>query len=318
MLDARVEDIDMAATCAQGALSRLYVEPGAAPHTFDGSSETYEFLYETMQKRGRIVGGKGIRGTRSSASERTRTGAYEVGGRIAMNVDTLALDLWLPRILGATESANSFALDEALPEFGVLIDKVTETFEYKSCKVARAMFHAKAGPGDDEPELLELVLDIVGKDRAKATAVPNVSISTASNASPYVHSDAVFTFSSAAREVKEWWVLIDNHLHVRWVNSLSATMLCPANRTIAVRARLPFDTDTENLLDQAVGGATGTIALTNAAATGLTTTFTFGVLQVPPEDPVVRGKTEIDLFLNMIARTVTTTKELVVTNDSVA
>ena len=110
----------MAASCAQGAMSRLYVEPGAAPHTFDSSSESYEFLYETLQKHGRIVGGSAIRGTRSSASERTRAGAYQVGGRIAMNVDAASLDLWLPRILGGTESADSFPLAESLPAFGVL------------------------------------------------------------------------------------------------------------------------------------------------------------------------------------------------------
>jgi hypothetical protein len=303
-------------SCAQGALSRLYVEPDASPHTFDTSSETYEFLYETMQKRGRIVGGNAIRGTRSAASERTRAGAYPVGGRIAMNVDPLSLDLWLPRILGAAESSNTFALAESLPSFGVLIDKVTQTFQYKDCMVDRALFHGKAGPGDGEPDLLTLTLELRAKDRVTGTSVPNVSISTAAAAGSYVHSDAVFTFAAAAREVKEWWVLIDNHLHERWVNSLTVTRFCPANRTIAVQARLPYDTDTDDLLDQANAGATGTIAITNAAVPTISTTLTFGTLQVPAEDPIVRGKTEIDIYLNMIARTVTTTKELVVTNDS--
>ncbi len=306
----------MTASCAQGAMARLYIEPGAAPHTFDSSSESYEFLYETMQKHGRIVGGTAIRGTRSSASERTRAGAYPVSGRIAMNVDTAMLDLWLPRILGGTETANSFPLAESLPSFGVLVNKVTQTFEYKDCVVGRAMFHGKAGPGEGDPDLLELVMDIVAKDRVLGTSAPAVNISTSANTSPYVHSDAVFTFNAAARQVKEWWVLIDNHIHTRWTNSLTAVLFCPADRTIAVRARLPYDTDTSNLLDQANAGAAGTIALTNAGSTGLTTTFTFATLQVPAEDPIVRGKTEIDLFLNMIARTVTTTKELVIVNDS--
>lgn len=306
------------ASCAQGAQARLYVEPGDAPHTFDANSESYEFLYETMQKHGRIVGGRAIRGTRSSQSELTRAGAYQVGGRVAMNVSPIMLDLFLPRILGGTETADSFPLAESLPSFGLLVNKVTQTFEYKDCVVARAMFHGKAGPGDDDPDLVELVMDIVAKDRALGTSAPAVTLSTASNASIYVHSDAVFTFASSSRQVKEWWVLIDNHIHTRWTNSLTAVRFCPADRTIAVKARLPYDTDTSNLLDQANAGATGTIALTNAMHTGLSTTFTFGTLQVPAEDPIVRGKTEIDLFLNMTARMLTTTRELVVTNDSVA
>src|SRR5688572_9315496 len=104
--------------CAQGSLSALYVEPGASTHTFDSSSERYEFLYETLQKRPRIVGGNGIRGTRAQSVERTRLGAYPVGGRIAMNVSPADLDLWLPRILGATESSDTFATAESLPSFG--------------------------------------------------------------------------------------------------------------------------------------------------------------------------------------------------------
>lgn len=306
------------ASCAQGALARLYVEPGASAHTFDSNSESYEFLYETLQKRGRIVGGNAIRGTRSAQSERTRAGAYTVGGRIAMNVDSLMLDLMLPRILGAAESTNVFALDEALPAFGVLVNKVTQTFEYKDCIVARATFHGKAGPGDGDPDLLELVLDILAKDRALGTSAPSVALSTASNSSPYMHSDAVFTFNGAARQVKEWWVMIDNHIHTRWTNSLTAQRFCPANRTVVVRARLPYDDDHDDLLNQATAGAAGTIAITNAAVTGVSTTFTFGTLQVPDEDPITRGKTELDIFLNMTARMLTTTRELVVNNDSTA
>jgi hypothetical protein len=306
------------ASCAQGSQARLYVEPGSAPHTFDSNSETYEFLYESMQKRGRIIGGNAIRGTRSSASERTRAGAYPVGGRIAMNVDPAMLDLFLPRILGGTESADSFPLAESLPSFGVLINKVTQTFEYKDCMVDRAMLHGKGGPGEGDPDLLELVLELRATDRVTGTSVPNVTLSTASNARNYIHYDAAFSFLSATRQVKEWWVLIDNHLHARWVNSLTATRFCPANRTIAVRAVLPYDDDHDDLLDQVNAGATGTITITNAAATGLVTTLTFGTLQTPAEDPIVRGKTEIDIYLNMIARSVTSTKELVVTNDSVA
>lgn len=304
------------ASCAQGALSRLYVEPGSSPHVFDASSETYEFLYETLQKQGRIVGGHGIRGTRSSPSERTRAGAYTVGGRIALNIDTAMLDLFLPRILGGTEVADSFPLAESLPSFGVLVDRVTQRFEYQDCVVNRALFHGKAGPGDGDPDLLELTLEILARNRVLGTAAPAVNLSTAANVSVYVHSDAVFTFAAAGREVKEWWVLIDNHVQPRWVNSLTATRFCPADRTVSVRARLPYDTDTANLLEQATAGAAGTIALTNAGATGLTTTFTFATLQVPAEDPIIRGKQEIDLFLNMVARSVTVTKELVMVSDS--
>ena len=40
-----------------GAFGRMLIEPGAAPHTFDGSSIRLDFLVpETMQKHGRLIG----------------------------------------------------------------------------------------------------------------------------------------------------------------------------------------------------------------------------------------------------------------------
>jgi hypothetical protein len=295
-------------------MSRFYVEPDAAPHTFDVNSESYEFLYESVQKRQRIVGGQGIRGTREESQESTRLGAYTVGGRIAMNVNPLMLDLWLPRILGTAENADSFALAESLPSFGLLFNRVTQTFQYTDCVVSRAMFRAKAGPSDGEEEKVELVLEVVGKTETTGTSAPAVSIATtATSTQDYLISDGVFTFASSAREVKEFVILIDNHIQPRWVNSLTATALCPRGRTIAVQARLPYDSGTSNLYGQARAGAAGTIVFTNST---VSTTFTFGTLQSPDESPIVRGKTEIDLILNLIARKTGSTASLAVSSDS--
>lgn len=300
--------------CAQGALSAFYVEPGDAPHTFDSSSERYEFLYESVQKRQRIVGGQGIRGTREESQESTRLGAYTVGGRIAMHVNPLALDLWLPRILGAAESSNTFDLAESLPSFGLLFNRVTQTFQYTACVVSKAMFRAKAGPADGDPELVEMILEVIGKTEVTGTSAPAASIATtATSTQNYLISDGVFTFAAAAREVKEFVILIDNHIQPRFVNSLTATTLCPRARTIAVQARLPYDGDTDDLYGQARAGAAGSIAFTNAT---VSTTFTFGTLQSPDESPIVRGKTEIDLILNMIARKTGATSSLSVSSDS--
>jgi hypothetical protein len=295
-------------------MSRFYVEPDAAPHTFDVNSESYEFLYESVQKRQKIVGGQGIRGTREESQESTRLGAYTVGGRIAMNVNPLMLDLWLPRILGTAENADSFALAESLPSFGLLFNRVTQTFQYTDCVVSRAMFRAKAGPSDGEEEKVELVLEVVGKTETTGTSAPAVSIATtATSTQDYLISDGVFTFASSAREVKEFVILIDNHIQPRWVNSLTATALCPRGRTIAVQARLPYDSGTSNLYGQARAGAAGTIVFTNST---VSTTFTFGTLQSPDESPIVRGKTEIDLILNLIARKTGSTASLAVSSDS--
>jgi hypothetical protein len=166
--------------------------------------------------------------------------------------------------------------------------------------------------------MVELVLDIMATDEATGTSVSgvsSVSISVASNAAPYVHSDAAFSFVSATRQVKEWWVLIDNHLQPRYVNSVTATRISARDRTVVVRCVVPFDDDHDDLYAQSVAGASGTITLTNG---NMSTLFTFANLQSPDNSPTIRGKTETHLMLDMIARMSSTTRELVVTSDSTA
>jgi hypothetical protein len=300
---------------AQGALTRLFCEPGAAPHTFDSSSETYEFVRESLQKQGRFVGGNGIRGTRTKPKERVRVGAYTVGGSITFNPDPAMLDLWLPRILGANESTDVFDTAETLPAFGVLVNRVTTTFEYKDCYVARAMFHGVAGPGDGDANLVEMTVELMAKDEATGTSAPSVSQSVASNTAPYVHSDATFSFNSATRAPREWWVLIDNHLQRRWVNSLTATRISARDRTVVCRIAVPYDDDAANLYTQSTAGASGTVTLTNG---NMSTLFTFGNLRYPVESPVTPGKTELELHVNMIAYSSASTPEIRITHDSTA
>lgn len=307
----------MAASCSQGALSSFYVEPLASPHTFDSSSERYEFWRAGLRKEGTIIDSDGIRGTRSAAKENIRLGPYQVGGPMTMNFSAGMLDLWLPRILGAAESTNTFAVAETLPVFGCLIGyDSNETVEFKDCMVNQALFHAVAAGPDDEPRLADLTLDIWGLSTAdgNSTALPSVAVPTAANFSPFIFSDVVMTVLSAAREVKEWWILVDNHLHRRWVNSLTAARMCPRKRTVMLRARVPYDSNNLDLYDQAIAGAAGTFALTNTGTNSCS--FAFANLVAPSEGAVIPGKTELDLTMQFIARSSTTTKEIIVTNVS--
>ena len=296
--------------CSQGALSKLCVEPGASAHTFDTSSEPYEFVRENLQKRSNIADTEGIRGTRSHHAARTRLAQNVVAGSILFHPSPADLDLWLPRILGANESTDTFALAETLQTFGVLIDRVADTHEYQDCWVNRATFRSQQGG------FLEMELDIIGKAEVTGTSYPALTLPTDAHDAPYVHSDSsgAVTLVSAARETKSIEITIDNQLEPRFVNSLNATEICPRDRIITVRTVHSYAGHTA-LYEQAVAGTTGSIVYTNAA---MSTTFTFGLLQVPDSSPVVPGKQEIDLTLDMVARMTGATRELVVTHDSVA
>jgi hypothetical protein len=297
-------------TASQGAQSRWAVEPGAAPHTFDASSEQYEFLSESIAKQGTILDTNAIRGTRSHHASVTRLGTYTVGGAVTFHPSPAALDIWLPRILGAAESTDTFALAETLPPFGMLFDRVGGVFEYADCQVNRATFRGRAGG------LIELSLDILGKTEVTGTVFASAGISVASNADPYVFSDGVLTLQAASREFFDFELMIDNHLDARFANSLTATSITPQDRTVTLRVNGPFTSaELAALYNQAVAGAAGSLVFTNG---GMSTTATFATLQAPARSPNVSGKSEVGMSLEMTARMSGSTREVVFTHDSAA
>lgn len=303
------------ADASQGAQSGLYVEPGDSPYTFDSSSERYEFLRESFGAKKTILGNEGIRGTRSEDVNRSRYGQEDVTGTIVLQPSPADLDLWLPRILGDPESTDTFALAETLPAFAVMFDRVAKVFTYTDCKVNKATFRASQGG------VLELELDLIGKSFSigNAGTAPSVSLGTDPEDQPYVLSDAAFTLAGSARETSSFELVIDNLLNARFTNSNNATSITPQGRMVTLKTKHPYTSDETDLLEQALYGAAGTIVLTptGGGMSGVSTTFTFGRLQVPDTHPGVPGKSEIMLDLDMVARMTGSTRELVVTHDPV-
>jgi hypothetical protein len=294
------------ADASMGHQSRISL---AAAGTAIGSyTEACEYVGESLQKRLTILETAGIRGTRSHPAERTRDGAYTVGGSIRFHATPALLDLLLPRILGAAEASDTFALAETLPEFDVLIDRVARRFVYGSCKVNRATFRAAAGG------LLELELDLVGKsETVSATSFPSI---TAPTDPPYVFQDGVITFSSSARKLTELEITIDNAVTARFTNSQTATDVSPTDRIVTVTCTTPYTSDEVDLYAQNTGGAAAaTIVFTNG---GYLTTFALATLQFPDISPVVESKGEVFLRLEGVARKSGSTNELIVTHDSTA
>lgn len=301
---------------SQGAQAKLAIEPGSGTPTFDTSSEPYEFISENLIGRKPILPNTGIRGTRSEHSIRTRYAPKTVSGTITLEPSPNDLDLWLPRILGASESTDSFALAETLPAFAVMIDRVAKVWTYEDCYVNKATFSGSQGGK------IQLVLDIIGTDYSigNAGTFPAITLGTAAADQPYAFTDGVFTLAGSARVTKSFELVIDNKLETRVSNSTTVTSITPQDRMISLKTTHPYTSGETDLLGQALYGAAGTIVLTpiGGGMSGVSTTFTFGRLQVEDEDPPVPGKSAIELTLNMIARMTGTTRELVVTHDPVA
>jgi len=302
---------------SQGAQATMCAEPGGSPHTFDGSSEAIEFRHERVRKHGRLVIPHDIRGTRSRPKERVRTGAYKVIGPFSVNPSPLFLANWLPRILGAAAVGNTFSLAETLPAFGLLINRVNETFEYTDCYVNRALFRGRASrdPEREAPQPVELVIEVVGKTEVTGTADPGLTLGVAAADAPYIFEDADsgLTLQSAARDFMAFELLIDNFLDPRFTNSLTATSITPQDRLIHLKTTHPYTSDESALYAQSLAGAAGSLVFTNGS---YSCTFTFGVVQVPPVSPFVAGKREIVLDLDNSIHRSGGTDELVVTNVS--
>jgi hypothetical protein len=291
-------------SASMGFAARLSMAAPGTPQ--NGYTEAHEFLSESLACTHTILETAGLRGTRSHPAERTRDGLSRVGGAIRYHATPLLLDLLLPRILGAAESSDQFALAETVPEFDVLIDRVARRFLYAGCKVNRAVFKGAAGG------LLELTLELAGKtETVSSEAFPEIA---APADPPYVFHDAVLTLAGQPRAIMQFELTIDNALAVRYGNSRWATDLSARDRVVTLACTLPFTAGEADLYGaNSSGAAAAALAFTNG---GYALSFQIARLQIPDQSPIVEEKGEIRFRLDGAARMLGSAPELLVTNQS--
>ncbi len=305
---------------AQGAKARLFAKDGSGvPDWTTGTIKTYPFYRESMRYVGSVVHPQVITGDRSEHGERARKGPNVYAGSITFGVSPGEMAFWAPYFMGAvTSGANVFPLaPNALLPFAVIIDKVTAKFEFSSCYVTKAMVVGKQnGPGGP-PNFLTLNLEIIALAYQKNPTPPTTALDALTGELvPLVFEDtaSAITIKAAARETKQFAILIDNYVQPRYVNSIEPSILYPIHRKVSLQTRHPYDTGTSALdaVDLA-SSAGGSITASNGSVSVL---WTFGLLQLIPASPVVGGKHEIDLTQNFVSRMTGTTRELVMTIDS--
>lgn len=298
-----------------GSLTKLCVEPGASAHTFDTNSEPYRFWNVGLKRRGTIIDPNTIQGTRSHPSERTRSGPSLTRGPITMPASPLDLDAWLQRAMGGTKTVNAIAVADTVPWFGVLVQYYSgKTIEYKDCKLDRLILQGNAHQEGQEPEPISMSLDIVGLTTAVDTSYPSLTLGTAAGNYPYTFCDATTSQVSSSRTIRAFTLVIDNHIRPIWGNgSCTPTDLMESDRTVVYSVYVPFTSANADLYAQSAAGTTGTLVLTNGS---LSCTFTFGVLQAPIVGPSIEHKGEVLLPITYVARKVSSTMEIAVSNVS--
>lgn len=305
----------MAASCVQGAFAQFAVKTGTGSQDFSSGATRLPFYHEDFQAIDTVGPPDVIVGSRTVPSERSRRGPQLTRGIIDIPVSPLELVTVLPMMLGANASGTTFALAETVPTFAALIDKVSRRYQYKDGVIDKATFHAvQSGPGAP-PNFIVLRLECLFKDEDDETnaAYPSLTLGLTTGYVPYVFEDSVSTIDAVAREPMAWTIGINNFIDQRYVASVKPVTNCPARRRVTASFKFAADTDHVALRKVALAGVAGSVAITNGS---LSTTFAFACLQAPRKTPIITGHTESDFTVNFVARGLSTTKELIVTNVS--
>jgi hypothetical protein len=302
------------------------VEDAGNPASWSAGRK-FSFQSCTLAKHGRHILAQGMTGSRSARFERLREGPYSVAGSILLNVSPGDFNLLLPWILGADEDSDTFKLAEDLQEFAVALDTEEGTFIFTGCQVDTAVIRGQQ-PGlmeQADPDLLTLELRIVGKtfidsgtDFDSLTGMPSDIPVTGIADDPYIFADTTFSLdvgAAIAATPMSFALVIRNFLQPRFVNSLTATNICPGNmRQVGLRVRTPWDPTHSGLLDPGFS-SNGSSTLTIANGT-VNTVFTFHRIAAPNKtSTIVRSKGELYLDRDFRAYAAGSTDELSVVND---
>jgi hypothetical protein len=316
-------------TCgAQGVFTRMAVEPGDSPYTFDEDSEIYFFDVNSMRKQQKRVMQSDNTGSRSLLSLQHRQGPYLAGGEVRMRMNPTYLDRWMPRVLGGAKDVNDIILPtEGLNtngSFGVLVDKVAQTEEFRDCRVNRAVLAGRAANADDsDTEPVSLVTQIYGRVHAVGTPFPNdATHGEGPEFLPYIFEEGTFRINDQYRAIYAFQLAFDNRIIPRFANELYVIDLCPKGRITLLTLDFKFDSVAAG---PPPGNVNGLFEYPDAGYGGATLTFTAGPLSVEfwfnrleaiNEGPTINGQNEVVYRMQFLALKQGSDPEVRITNVS--
>lgn len=218
-------------TCGAGALGQLFYEEGAtALGDFASGATTQEFISETLKATHTQTVGPYIRGYRSRVNDATRYTQQAVSGSIVIPLSSQYADRACR--LGIGGSASPWTPANALPSFGVLIDRVTARYVYAGCVVNEVIFRGQQGG------LCEIELGIIGKSETYTTSASGVTASfgTDSGYAPFVLSDLTYSIggTTTGYGFSAFEIRVNNAIDAAYYNSVTASDLCPQDREVTV------------------------------------------------------------------------------------
>jgi Phage tail tube protein len=242
---------------------------------------------------------EGLRGSRSHSADDVRIGPKHVGGKIVMEPSPAEMLALLQYAIGAGGNAN-----DALTTFAVVVDRVTKVSTYPTNAVNRLKLSGRQGG------ILRAEVDLIGESETSNSG----TVAPPNSAAPYIFSDITLTLAGSSRDTESFDLEINNHIDgERFLNYTTLQQLVALDRTVGLRTTHPNSDANQDLLNQALAGATGSLAITDAGASNTTHTITFGTLQVPYKTPAIPGNREVLIELDMAARKTGNSAEISVT-----
>lgn len=319
-------------TCnSMGAFTKLIVQGGAKPRTFDASSERLGIVMESITRIQPFQGRRRITGNLGQHISAIRPHSYLVSGVLVAQVGPEDLHRWLPRAMWTNPLTNTgvdtynLGIDSNPYEIDILIDRENAIFRYTDMRVARLVLRSstEGGQQPQNEELLEMMVYFYAIEEqvdAEAWPSPEPPLVLGAQFSPYAHWEGKLYLDGTELTgndtcYRNIMMSIDNRLQPSFYNGLSPKCFRSAGRVIS----LGFDAnfvpttidDAEGLLSTA-GEAVWLFTHTGGA---MSTRFHFPAVRNNYRTPTIRGKGEIPLQFQLEAFETDTDQELEVLND---
>ena len=270
----------------------------ASPATFSGSSKRFEVVESSIGKQGEILDGMGVTGSRTRRIDRSRAGIVRIGGDISFDLSFNIWDFFLPYILGANESTDTFATAETLPGFDMLQDPFgtgSNASWFSELYVTRLSL--RFAPG-----ILRMQLNTIGKTITTGQTFAGAALgSTDAVDAPmfFYDSSSGFNIQSGAVPILEGELIVDNFCEPYFRNSQTALAVRASDLAVTLRTNIPLTSTTWTTYFGDKSAVDATITITRGAVSSVITLFN---LKNPDQSPQMSGKGEVPLVLQSQAR----------------
>jgi hypothetical protein len=294
------------------------------PVTFDGSSERYEIIAESIRYSDKLVGSRGLTGTIHKIKNHLRSGTRVVTGQILLEVGPNELAAWLPRILGNAAAGTTYTTSTTFSTrpFDIFVRRDQGDAYYRNCVVNAATLRSRSSIGNGEQQVMTLMLDILGFEEHldQTWPVTEPALPT-SNRLYWLHGDGKLTLAGTEYYFDAFNLTVNNNLIPYTRNHLQLTCLQSGGQHINLSMPTPltaaaytayYETRFEGA---AVVSFLGTKNLTGVTpGSAYNTTITMSNVIQERKTPSTSGMGEIPLVLDLEAYRSGTTEPISIVN----